>query len=242
MAGILLEPNFMEYNEWIKLLSNIISKDISFEDPSYNSHEEICSAYYSNFFLSIKSKFIRVFVDNEDYLRDESFLYVIISIFKNLSFVKIVEQDYLFKMFDFMYVNFDRLTHYRTIFEALINSLEFEQLDEEKLLKFFNSVTEKFSSVVASEEFKAKNLKIKLIRLAETLMCTIDDKQEHFKKFEELVQKNLFIIIKSSTEYLQNGLSMQPLDLEFLTSFFDFIGVSSFLYITYDKTNKITRF
>ena len=73
-------------------------------------------------------------------------------------------------------------------------------------------------------------------------MCTIDDKQEHFKKFEELVQKNLFIIIKSSTEYLQNGLSMQPLDLEFLTSFFDFIGVSSFLYITYDKTNKITRF
>ena len=50
MAGILLEPNFMEYNEWIKLLSNILSKDISVEDPSYNSHEEICSAYYSNFF------------------------------------------------------------------------------------------------------------------------------------------------------------------------------------------------
>jgi hypothetical protein len=225
MTVILHEQNFIEYDEWIKLLSNIICIDISFEDPIYNNHEKNCSKYYSHFFLSVKSKFIKVFVENENYLRDENFLYVIISIFKNLPLVKIVEHEFLFKIFDFMYVNYERSTHYRTIFDALINSLEFEYLEEEKLLNFLNSVTEKFNSIVASEEFKDKNLKIKLIRVAETLMCTIDDKQENFKKYEEFVQKNLFITVKSSTEYLQNGLSMQPLDLEFLTAFFDFLGV-----------------
>ena len=148
MSVILNEKNFTDYNDWIQILSNIIKLDMSHDNFEFQEHESVCSIYYNDFFVSTRQKFRELYINNESYLRDENFLKIIICIFKNNLPKKILEREFLFKIFEFIYANFDKSSYYNNIFDALITALEYESLGEEELMNFYNSSVEKSTSIV----------------------------------------------------------------------------------------------
>ena len=116
MSIFLNKPNLMEYYQiWIQILANLLKLDITLDNFDYCKHEDICCTYYNNFFSQIKHQFNEVYIANEKFMKDENFLCVITCIFKKTPLWKIVNPNFLFKVFEYTFQNFDKSPMYTKV-------------------------------------------------------------------------------------------------------------------------------